>query len=199
MHVLSYPTTNIPAARFHVVETFAISSLDAFILVGAIVDGVVRAGMEVALGAGPGAPRRDLHSVEFLRHADPERSATAGVGLRLRYRDEADLAALRALPLAGATLDVWAVERRACTCCGTLSLRTPPDAGARCPVCAWPDDPAVPADDPRLAAARATFLATGVSDPRFTGAVRPPHPFEAPSDSEVETKPAGWLDRLLGR
>ena len=83
-------------------------------------------------------------------------------------------------------------ERHSCRCCGYRTLESaPPGTHAVCPVCFWedtPDDPAwegwTGSNSVELREAQRNFLATGVCEPAYREAVRPPRSEEA--------RPEGW-------
>jgi hypothetical protein len=79
--------------------------------------------------------------------------------------------------------------RRACPCCGYLTLDDPePGTYDICEVCLWEDDPVQlrkpdyegGANKCSLNQARVTFQLHGVSDLRVRELVRPPRPDEQP-------------------
>ncbi len=81
----------------------------------------------------------------------------------------------------------------ACPCCRYLTLSEPPPGTFEiCPVCFWEADE-VQARDPEwrggangisLREAQATFEQHRVSELRFRGDVREPHPHEVPSEGD---------------
>ena len=81
--------------------------------------------------------------------------------------------------------------RRACPCCGNLTLESDSGDYDICPVCFWEDDP-VQLRDPAykpganavsLREARENYRAYGAAEERFKGDVRPPKPEEQPHES----------------
>jgi Cysteine-rich CPCC len=78
--------------------------------------------------------------------------------------------------------------KRACACCGHLTLQLDPGDYEICPICFWEDDP-VQLNDPdfkpgankvSLNEARENYRRLGVSEARFRGDVRPARPDEIP-------------------
>jgi len=81
-------------------------------------------------------------------------------------------------------------QRRACPCCGFLTLELDEGDYDICPVCFWEDDP-VQLRDPHdggganrvsLDQARRNYRRYAVSEERFKDDVRPPKPEEQPGD-----------------
>jgi Cysteine-rich CPCC len=109
---------------------------------------------------------------------------------------------MRGLERMQATWEEWRTERRrkarirsgqrrACPCCGSLTLESDEGDYEICPVCFWEDDP-VQLRDPTyegganavsLEQARRNYRQHGASEQRFKDDVRPPTPEEQPPDN----------------
>jgi hypothetical protein len=95
------------AARFRVVDTFNLQSRRYFVIYGDILEGVVRAGMDVVLPCESlGGVRRPITSVEFVDNIGDRK---AWLGLVVEYASDEDLASLRVVKLKGCELDICEV------------------------------------------------------------------------------------------
>ena len=91
------------AARFRVVDTFHLESRHYFVVVGDVLEGIVRAGMEVVFPSKTfGEMRRRIFSIEFVDGIERK----AWLGLTVKYDNDEDLETLRALDLKGCELGI---------------------------------------------------------------------------------------------
>ena len=91
------------AARFRVVDAFHLESRRYFVIVGDILEGIVRAGMEIVFFPETlGVIRRRIISIEFVDGVERK----AWLGLVMKYDSDEDLKTLRALDLKGCELDI---------------------------------------------------------------------------------------------
>jgi hypothetical protein len=92
------------AARFRVADTFNLQNRRYFVIYGDILEGVVRAGMDVVLPLETlRGIRRQIASVEFVDNIGKRK---AWLGLVVEYTSDEDLESLHAIKLKGRELDI---------------------------------------------------------------------------------------------
>lgn len=127
-------------ARFRVDRTLALTVRPLFFLLGDIVEGAVRIGMEVSAGPAEGPSfRQAIEAVEFV---DERVGGRVWVALGFRYLHSAQLGWWQAMDWSGVMLEIPASPiLHPCPCCGFRTL-TEEERGSYelCRVCGWEDD-----------------------------------------------------------